>query len=83
MIGVGGVSHKHYAETKGLKVSGGQAVKRGTILTREGDKWRPGLNIGGKDTLRALCDGTVYFTTRRGTYKTRKKYTVINIKPQK
>jgi len=83
MIGVGGITHKHYAETKGLKVSGGQVVKRGTILTREGDKWRPGLNVGGKNTLCALCDGTVYFTTRRGTYKTRKKHTVINIKPQK
>ena len=82
MIGVGGITHKHYPETKGLKVSGGQTVKKGTILTRQGDKWKSGLNVGGKDSLYALCAGTVYFTTRRGTYKTTKKYTVINIKSQ-
>lgn len=81
MIGVGGITHKHYPETKGLKVSSGQPVKKGTILTREGGKWKAGLNIGGKNTLYALCDGKIYFTTRRGTYKTKKRYTVINIKP--
>lgn len=81
MIGVGGITHKHYPETKGLKITGGQIVKKGTILTREGNKWRPGLNVGGKGTLYALCNGTVYFTERRGTYRTNKRCTVINIKP--
>lgn len=81
MIGVGGVSHKHYPETKGLKISAGQFVKKGAILTREGNKWKPGLNVKGKGSLYAACEGAVYFTTQRGTYKTKKKYTVINIKP--
>lgn len=82
MIGVGGITHKHYPETRGLKVSAGQLVKKGTILTREGNKWKPGINVNGKSSLRAVCEGTVYFTTRRGTYKTRKRYTVVNVKPQ-
>ena len=81
MIGVGGVTHKHYPETKGLKISGGQTVKKGAILTRQGNKWKPGLNVGGKNSLYALCEGTVYFTHPRGTYKTKKRTTVINIRP--
>ena len=81
MIGVGGISHEHYRETKGLKVTGGQIVKKGTILTREGNKWKAGLNVSGKGSLLAICDGTVYFTQKRGTYKTNRKYTLINIKP--
>ncbi len=80
MIGVGGVSHKHYPETKGLKKSGGQAVKKGTILTREDGKWKAGLNVSGKGALQAACDGKVYFTTKKGTYKSKKKYTYINVK---
>ena len=62
MIGVGGVSHKHYPETKGLKAASGQLVKKGTILTRQGDKWKAGLNVAGKGSIQAACDGTVYFT---------------------
>ncbi len=81
MIGVGGVSHKHYQETKGLKVCAGQVVKRGTIITRQGDKWKAGLNVSGKGSLQASCDGTVYFTHRRGTYQTKKRYTIVNVKP--
>ena len=53
MIGVGGVSHKHYLETKGLKVCAGQVVKQGTIITRQGDKWKAGLNVSGKGSLQA------------------------------
>jgi len=82
MIGVGGVSHKHYPETRGMKVSSGQLVKKGTILTREGSQWRAGLNVGGKNSIYALCDGKVYFSSRRGTYRTQKRVTVVNIKPQ-
>ena len=81
MIGVGGVTHKHYPETRGLKTSGGQSVKKGTILTREGNKWKAGLNVGGKSSLYALCDGTVYFSTRPGTYRTKKKYPLVNVNP--
>ncbi|MFC1594550.1 50S ribosomal protein L27 [Candidatus Omnitrophota bacterium] len=79
----GGISHIHYWETKGLKASGGQLVKKGTILTREGDKWKAGINVRGKTTLCALCDGTVYFTNKRGTYKTKKSIKLINIKEVK
>lgn len=81
MIGVGGITHKHYPETKGLKIAGGELVKKGAILTREGNKWKQGLNVGGKSTLYALCNGAVYFTKKRGTYRTKKMVTVINIKP--
>lgn len=83
MSKVGKTTHKYYKETKGLKKSGGQYVKTGTILTRESNKWKAGLNIGGRGTLYALCDGKVFFTRRRGTYRTTKAYTVINIEPSK
>lgn len=77
----GKTTHKYYKETKGLKASGGQIVKAGTILTRESDKWKAGKNVGGQGTLYALCEGKVYFAKKRGTYKTNKAYTVINVDP--
>ncbi len=76
----GGMTDIHYKETKGLKKSGGQLVKAGTILTRQGERWKAGINVRGKSTLCAVCDGEVYFTKRRGTYKTKKSSTVINVK---
>ena len=76
----GGLSHINYRETKGMKASGGQFVKKGEILTRQGDKWRAGINTRGKATVYALCDGTVYFKKRKGTYHKNKTSTVINIK---
>ena len=48
---VGGTAAKFYRETRGLKVSGGQAVKIGTVLTRQGDHWKPGLNVNGMSHL--------------------------------
>jgi len=42
---VGGISSKYYRETAGIKVSGGQKVKSGTILTRQGTQWKRGLNV--------------------------------------
>lgn len=81
MIGVGGISHKHYPEVKGLKVTAGQAVKKGTILTREGNKWKAGLNVTGRNSLQAGCEGAVYFTSKKGSYRTKKKYTFINVRP--
>ena len=77
---VGGLSHKVYSETRGMKVSGGQVVKAGTMLTRQGDKWKPGLNVLGKIHLTAGCEGEVYFTKKRNP-KNRKVQTTINIKP--
>ena len=79
MTKVGGLTTKFYVETKGLKVSGGKTVKAGTLLTREGHKWQPGLNITGKMHLNALCDGEVYFTKKRD--KNKKVITYIHVRP--
>ncbi|MBR5949834.1 MAG: 50S ribosomal protein L27 [Actinomycetaceae bacterium] len=52
----------------GVKRFGGQFVKAGEILVRQrGTHFHPGLNVGrGKDdTLFALEEGNVRFTTRR------------------
>ena len=62
---------------RGVKRSGGQAVRAGNILVRQcGTKVYPGDNVGtGKDwTLFALCDGTVKFE-RYG--RSKKRVTVI------
>ena len=45
---VGGVTSKYYKETAGVKVSGGKKIKAGTILTRQGDRWKPGINVLGR-----------------------------------
>ena len=76
---VGGITSKYYIETRGMKVSGGQTVKAGTVLTRQGDKWKPGINVVGRTLLTAGCDGEVYFTKKRGNYK--RAVTFVNIKP--
>lgn len=52
----------------GVKRFGGQYVKAGEILVRQrGTHFHPGMNVGrGKDdTLFALEEGNVRFTTRR------------------
>ena len=64
MAKVGGLTSKFYKETKGLKVSGGQEVKAGTVLTRNGDRWKPGLNIVGQMSLTARCAGEIYFSQK-------------------
>ena len=76
----GGISNKFYKETAGIKVTGGERVKAGTVLTREGDKWKPGLHVLGRTLLTAACDGEVYFTRKRGNYK--KAVTFVHIKPK-
>lgn len=76
--GVGGVTSKYYVETRGLKVSGGQFVKAGTVLTRQGDKWRAGINVTGRTSLTAKIDGEVYFTKKKGGYN--QILTVVNIR---
>ncbi len=78
---VGGTTSKFYRETRGLKVSGGQAVKAGTILTRQGDHWRPGLYVNGVSHLTAGCDGEIYFTRKRNAYN--RVVTYINVRPAK
>ena len=79
MVRVGGLTHKYYKETRGIKVSGGQIVKAGTVLTREGHKWKPGINVIGDMHLTAKCDGEIYFTRKKNTY--RKVVTIINVRP--
>ena len=76
---VGGLTHKYYKETRGIKVSGGQFVKAGTILTRQGHKWQPGLNVIGKTHLTAACDGEIYFRKKKGGYH--RVITLINVRP--
>jgi len=76
---VGGISSKYYCETAGIKVSGGQKVKSGTILTRQGNQWKRGLNVNGRSSLTAACAGEVYFTRRKNG--SNKVITLINIKP--
>lgn len=64
-----------------MKVSGGQSVKAGTILTRQGHKWKPGENVNGLNHLTAGCDGEVFFTKTKNRF--RKVVTYIHIKPNK
>ena len=79
MTKVGGLTSKFYRETRGMKVSGGQFVKAGTVLTRQGQRWKPGINVLGSIHLNAQCDGIVYFTRKRNKY--RREVTYINIRP--
>ncbi len=61
----------------GVKKFGGEAVIAGNIILRQrGTKYHPGVSVGrgGDDTLFALIDGFVLFTSRRGK-------TVVNVSP--
>lgn len=78
MSKVGGLSHKFYRETRGVKVSGGQAVKAGTVLTRQGHRWKAGENINGQMHLTAACDGEIFFTRKKNQYQ--KVVTYINVR---
>ncbi|MFT5170213.1 MAG: ribosomal protein L27 [Lysobacterales bacterium] len=78
MTKVGGLTTKYYKETGGVKVSGGQTVTAGTLLTRQGDKWKPGINVIGAASLTAGVSGEIYFTKKKNKYK--KIVTVINVK---
>jgi len=56
------------AQYRGLKASGGQQVRAGSIIVRQcGTPFKPGKNVGiGRDnTLFALTDGTVVFQGRK------------------
>ena len=59
---------------RGVKASGGQVVKPGSIIVRQcGTKWHPGRNVGlGSDfTIYSLIDGVVKFE-----HKSRSRYKV-------
>ena len=48
-----------------LKVSGGQQVKAGQILSRDTRHYKAGVNtIAGKDIV-AACSGKVYFSRKK------------------
>lgn len=79
MTKVGGTSSKFYKETRGLKVTGGQSVKAGSVLTRQGHKWNPGINVAGQMHLTAVCEGEVYFTRKKNRYN--KIVTCVNVRP--
>ena len=52
----------------GVKIFGGQVVKTGQIIVRQrGTKFRVGKNVkrGADDTLFALANGVVKFTTKK------------------
>ena len=75
----GGLTSKFYRETRGIKVSGGQFVTTGTVITRQGDRWKPGHNVNGLMHLTAACDGEVYFTKKRGHYG--RAVTYVHVRP--
>ncbi len=53
----------------GIKRSGGQVVKAGTIIVRQrGTKYHPGINVGlGTDyTIFAKEDGKIVFSDKKG-----------------
>ena len=78
MTRLGGITKRYYVETRGIKVSGGQFVKAGTVLTRQGHRWQPGINVIGRTSLTASCAGQVYFTRKKNSYN--KLITIINIR---
>lgn len=56
------------AKRLGVKVFGNQKVKTGNIIVRQrGTKWHPAENVKrcNDDTLMALVDGTVKFSTKK------------------
>jgi len=56
------------AQRLGVKKYGGETVRAGNIIVRQrGTRFSPGKNVGlGRDdTLFALADGVVSFTSRR------------------
>jgi len=63
-----------------LKVSAGQPVKTGQILSRHINSYKVGKNVKGKGTIFSLCPGTVYFTRKKTPHG--KMRTFINVMPQ-
>lgn len=62
-----------------LKVSDGQPVKTGEILTRGMNNYKAGKNVKGLATLYALCPGKVYFAKKKTPHG--KVRTFVNIMP--
>lgn len=64
---------------KSVKVSGGQCVKKGTLLARGRPAYKAGINVQGMSNLIALSEGQVYFTRKKTSHG--KFRTFINIAP--
>lgn len=64
---------------KSIKVSNGQLVKTGQILSRGLSAYKAGVNVKGQAALYALCPGKVYFTKKKTSHG--KGRTFINIAP--
>ena len=64
---------------KAIKVSCGELVKTGKILTRGMPTYKAGSNVKGLATLYALCPGKVYFSKKKTSHG--KFRTFINIAP--
>lgn len=73
------------AKRLGVKIFGGAAVKTGQVIIRQrGTKWHAGDGVarGGDDTLFALKDGVVAFSTAKpvaftGNRQTRRVVSVV------
>ena len=70
----------------GVKLYGGQVAKAGSIIVRQrGTKFVPGKNVkrGNDDTLFALKDGTVRFSTvkKKGFDGRRRIVKMVNVDP--
>ena len=65
---------------KEVKISGGESVRTGQILSRGLNQYKAGKNVKGRDTIYALCCGKVNFT-RKKTSRGRPR-TFINVIPQ-
>ncbi len=70
----------------GIKLTDGVAAKTGQILVRQrGTRFLPGRNVrrAGDDTLFAMTDGIVKFTTRRkrGFDNSQRIAKVVNVLP--
>ncbi|MBI4972585.1 MAG: 50S ribosomal protein L27 [Candidatus Omnitrophica bacterium] len=75
---VGGKSRPR--KDQGVKVSEGQMVKTGQILSREYVAYKPGRNVGGLTTLFALCNGKIHFSKKKTPHG--KVRTFLNILPE-
>jgi len=76
---IGGFSRPK--KDKAVKVSCGELVKTGQILTRGMPTYKAGINVKGLDTLFALCPGKVYFTKKKTSHG--KFRTFVNVEPAK
>jgi large subunit ribosomal protein L27 len=68
----------------GIKIFDGQKIKVGQILVRQrGSKFYPGENVrkAGDDTLYAMKEGTVRFTTKKkiSFNNSQKKVKIVNV----